>query len=82
MKKCIAAVLLFLGSMVCASHAQTDNTWQILHSDAKEHLMNLINIDTSEPDPDELKAARYIYKQFNKNGIDWDILSPPKVAPT
>lgn len=52
--------------------------WGTLNADAKKHLINLINIDTSLPEPDEISAARYIYKQFNKNRIDWDIFIPRK----
>lgn len=44
-----------------------------LNDAVKEHLINLINIDTSQPDPDETVAARYIYKVLNKHNIDWDI---------
>lgn len=49
-----------------------------LNRQAKKHLINLINIDTSQPEPDEMAAARYIYKEFNKHGIDWDIFIPRK----
>ena len=50
--------------------------WTALNEEAKRHLINLLNIDTSLPEPDELSAARYIYKEFNKHGIDWDIFIP------
>ena len=49
-----------------------------LEKRAQDYLIGLINIDTSEPEPNELQAARFIYKQFNKYGIDWDILIPSK----
>lgn len=52
--------------------------WDALNAEAKRHLVNLINIDTSLPEPDELSAARYIYKEFNKHGIDWDIFIPSR----
>lgn len=51
-----------------------------LYAQAKEHLIHLINIDTSQPDPNETAAARYIYKQLNKHKIDWEFLSPRKGA--
>ncbi len=57
---------------------QTPDAWQPLEQEAKRHLINLINIDTSVPSPDEIRAARYIYKEFNKHGIDWDIFIPQK----
>jgi len=54
------------------------NGWVSLEQNAKKHLINLINIDTSQPDANELKAVRYIYKELNKNKIDWDIFIPSK----
>ena len=77
MKKQLAACFLFF-ALTPLWAAQSDDILQALHADAKDHLTSLINIDTSAPDPDELKAARYIYKQFNKNGVDWDIFIPAK----
>lgn len=58
--------------------AQDASGWTVLEQEAKRHLINLINIDTSQPDPQELKAARYIYKELNKHHIDWDIFRPDK----
>lgn len=58
-------------------YAQTED-WDILNQQAKRHLINLINIDTSQPDARELPAARYIYKELNKHKIDWDIFIPSK----
>lgn len=49
-----------------------------LNDIAKNHLINLIGIDTSQPEPAETKADRYIYKILNKNKIDWDIYRPSK----
>ena len=49
-----------------------------LEKRTQDYLVGLINIDTSEPQPNELQAARFIYKQLNKYGIDWDILIPSK----
>ncbi len=49
-----------------------------LEKRAQDYLVSLINIDTSEPDPNEVPAARFIYKQLNRYGIDWDILIPKK----
>ena len=56
--------------------AQEPDAWQPLQESAKKHLTQLLKIDTSQPQPDELSAARYIYKQFNKHHIDWDIFKP------
>lgn len=73
MKKIYLAVLCCF--CVAALHAEK-NPWAALNAQAKRHLINLINIDTSLPEPDELAAARYLYKEFNKHKIDWDIFIP------
>ncbi len=72
----------FLGTLLCSCAltlgAQETPAWNALNNAAKTHLMNLVAIDTSAANPDEISAARYIYKQFNKHHIDWDILIPRK----
>lgn len=77
MAKKYTLVFLFC---LCAllGQGQQNATWQPLQAAAKQHLVNLIKIDTSAPNPDEISAARYIYKQLNKHHIDWDIFSPIK----
>lgn len=57
-------------------HAQEKDAWQDLQKNAKKHLTHLLKTDTSLANPDEISAARYLYKQFNKHHIDWDILIP------
>lgn len=47
-----------------------------LNETALKHLINLINTDTSQPDGNELHAARYIYKTFNSVNQDFDIYIP------
>ncbi|MDO5764659.1 MAG: hypothetical protein Q4P84_03015, partial [Elusimicrobiales bacterium] len=73
---------VYLAALLCfclsAAHAGETNPWAALNAEAKRHLVNLINIDTSLPEPDELSAARYLYKEFNKHQIDWDIFIPSK----
>ncbi|MBO4707456.1 MAG: M20/M25/M40 family metallo-hydrolase [Elusimicrobiaceae bacterium] len=49
-----------------------------LREDAKQHLINLISFDTTQPSPKEIHAARYIYTTLNKNKIDWEIYRPQK----
>ncbi len=49
-----------------------------IYARAKNYLIHLINIDTSQPEPNETAAVRYIYKELNKHHIDWDYLSPRK----
>ena len=73
-KKAVLLVALFVPLFACA---QT-NEWDFLNRQAKHHLINLIHIDTSQPDAQELPAARYIYKELNKHKIDWDIFIPGK----
>ena len=58
--------------------AQQNPEWNELNAAAKTHLKNLIHIDTRAANPDEISAARYLYKQFNKHHIDWDIFIPRK----
>ena len=67
--------LLLLGT---ASLQAQPSAWDALKQDAKKHLTHLVQIDTSAANPDEISAARYIYKQFNKQKIDWDIFIPSK----
>ena len=76
MKKWLA--LLICGSMTSGLFATEPDSWTALNQQAKKHLIHLININTAQPAPQELKAARYIYKEFNKHKIDWDILIPVK----
>lgn len=74
MKRALA-IWLFLGTLTFPVWAEQDG-WDALNAQAKRHLIQLLDIDTSQPEPDELSAARYIYKEFNKHGIDWDIFIP------
>ena len=60
------------------ANAQEKPAWDELNAAAKTHLINLVSMDTSAANPDEISAARYIYKQFNKHHIDWDIFTPHK----
>ena len=75
MKKTALALLICFCFL--SARAEQD-PWAALNAEAKRHLINLINIDTSLPEPDELSAARYLYKEFNKHQIDWDIFIPSK----
>ena len=76
MKKWLA--FIFCGSLASGLFATQPDEWTALSEQAKKHLIHLININTSQPQPQELKAARYIYKEFNKHKIDWDIFIPVK----
>ena len=49
-----------------------------LQEEAEQHLTNLISFDTTQPNPQEIHAARYIYTILNKNKIDWEIYRPQK----
>ena len=72
---------LFCSFLLTAFVAQAQpapNPWEEINQEAKRHLINLIRIDTAQPEPQELQAARYIYKELNKHHIDWDILRPDK----
>ena len=78
MKHKIVLLCISLCLATCCAHAQEDAPWETLHKQAKKHLVALLAIDTSTSNPDEISAARYIYKQFNKHHIDWDIFIPSK----
>lgn len=72
--------LILLALCVCPLFlsAQEKTAWDELNRAAKEHLVQLTAIDTSAANPDEIAAARYLYKQLNKQKIDWDIFIPRK----
>lgn len=74
MKKFLA--LLICLSPLFANAAQLNHG--TLNDAAKDHLINLINIDTAQPEPKETIAVRYIYKILNANKIDWDIYRTEK----
>lgn len=74
MKFLFISFILFFTATINA--AEIDFT--ALNQTAKDHLVNLIDIDTAQPEPSEIKAVRYIYKVLNKNKIDWDIYRTEK----
>ena len=76
MKNKRAFLLLLCGCALTVS-AQ-DAAWNELNQSAKNHLVNLVSIDTSIANPDEISSVRYLYKQLNKHHIDWDIFIPQK----
>lgn len=71
--------LFFLLGFTCSAAAQEPDLDR-LYEQARHHLIELINIDTSKPEPDETAAVRYLYKELNKHHIDWEFLSPRKGA--
>lgn len=72
MKTKLLLPLLAMITLSCPLKAQQLD-FDALNQTAKDHLINLIKIDTSQPEPEETKAIRYIYKVLNKHKIDWDI---------
>ncbi|MDR0646034.1 MAG: M20/M25/M40 family metallo-hydrolase [Elusimicrobiota bacterium] len=77
MKKFLALILFFL-TFILKAAAQESIDYAALNQTVKEHLINLININTAQPEPEEIYAARYIYKVLNKNKINWDIYRTEK----
>lgn len=74
-KRCgISGCILLLAPLLCAQSQSPSS----IYERAKDHLIHLLNIDTSQPEPNETAAARYLYKELNKHKIDWDFLSPRK----
>ncbi|MDR1123826.1 MAG: M20/M25/M40 family metallo-hydrolase [Elusimicrobiota bacterium] len=76
MKKILIFFFFFLPVLLGAQERAID--YAPLNAAVKENLINLININTAQPEPDETLAARYIYKVLNKNNIDWDIYRAEK----
>jgi len=58
--------------------AAQKTAWDELEKTARTHLENLIAVNTSQPDGNELAAVRYIYKVLNDYNIDWEIYQPEK----
>ncbi|MDR0734345.1 MAG: M20/M25/M40 family metallo-hydrolase [Elusimicrobiota bacterium] len=76
MKKLLPLFLFFMPALLAAQPRDID--YGPLNAAVKEHLINLININTAQPEPEEIIAARYIYQVLNKNNIDWDIYRAEK----
>ncbi|MBR3604202.1 MAG: M20/M25/M40 family metallo-hydrolase [Elusimicrobiaceae bacterium] len=73
--------LFIFFTLICVFPLQgQDLDIEHLYQEAKNHLIHLLEIDTSKPEPNETAAVRYLYKELNKHGIDWDFLSPRKGA--
>ncbi|HOX22126.1 MAG TPA: M20/M25/M40 family metallo-hydrolase [Elusimicrobiales bacterium] len=47
--------------------------WKKAEPELKAILSALVNINTSQPDGNEIEAVRYIYRKLNAENIDWDI---------
>lgn len=76
MKKIILFSFIYFLTLLSLQAQEWDN--QAIYEQAKKHLIALLSIDTSQPEPNETAAARYIYKELNKHHIDWEFLSPRK----
>lgn len=76
----LLALLLLLSTPLLSTPClgAPQDPWAELHQQAKKYLTSLIAINTAMPSPHELKAARFIYKEFNKHKIDWEIFIPVK----
>ena len=79
MKKLFSYLILFLlGSFALAQESNLVPDYDSLNQTALNHLVNLINIDTAQPEPKEILAQRYIYKNLIDNKIDWQIFRVEK----
>src|SRR5205809_7832352 len=63
----ICAIGVICGSTSAQSQSNVD--WKSLQSEILEHYSNLIRIDTSSPPGNETKAAEYIKKVLEREGI-------------
>ena len=70
-KLCLILIFFIFNSAIFA--LEQDINYTALNSMALNHLINLINIDTAQPSPNEILAQRYIYKNLINNKIDWQI---------
>lgn len=73
MKKTFLFLIFFTLSVFCFAQTDKQINYADLNKTALEHLINLINIDTAQPNPQEIFAQRYIYKNLIDNKIDWRI---------
>lgn len=73
MKKLLIFTFIALACLCSAQNNQPEINYEELNKTAVEHLLNLINIDTAQPAPNEILAQRYIYKNLINNKIDWQI---------
>lgn len=74
MKKYFFILTFFLLNCLCfAQPNEQEINYAQLNQTALDHLVNLINIDTAQPEPKEILAQRYIYKNLIKNKIDWQL---------
>ena len=73
MKKLILLFTLFSLNCLALAQEQMPIDYEVLNKTALNHLINLINIDTAQPNPNEVQAQRYIYKNLINNKIDWQI---------
>ena len=79
MKKLFSCLILFLlTSFALAQETDFAPDYDSLNQTALNHLINLINIDTAQPEPKEILAQRYIYKNLIDNRIDWQIFRVEK----
>ena len=62
MKKLFCILILLILTVYCFAQTAPEISYDSLNKTALEHLVNLINIDTAQPDPKEIVAQRYIYK--------------------
>lgn len=72
MKKTLFTLIFIAFSLTCFAQINAID-YESLNKTALNHLVNLINIDTAQPNPKEILAQRYIYKNLIDNKIDWRI---------
>ena len=75
-------VLLILFIVSTCLDAQPD--WPQAKAEALETLVALVKLDTSQPEGNEIRAARYLKSKLDAEGIASEIVeqSPPFLSPT
>ena len=68
--------MLSAAFVVPAARAQDVVDWSRANREIREHLINLINIKTARPDPNEVEAARYVTRVLAAEKIPFDTFWP------
>ena len=77
MKKTLFTLIFIAFSLICFAQINAID-YESLNKTALNHLVSLINIDTAQPNPNEILAQRYIYKNLIDKKIDWRIFRMEK----
>ena len=69
-----AVIIVLVGSSVCAAPDQPSLPWKTLEDEAVSLLSRYIQIDTTNPPGNEIKAAQFFKEIFDREGIEARII--------